>query len=255
LPEITVSQLSLDRSSVPAIIHAVSEGTTMKAFEELFELATHLEAAAETGNAEDIEHPLKALQDAAAQVGRAFSGSWLGYHSRVYYEGFATPRPGANFSQEWGLRHPEGSRGGWREYSYADVEVHIEALAKHPNLDPARDAARQADEVFDRGKAEIISILETELANQPDAFFPKLKGDLEKLEPMSRHDVAEHWSPRGQLFTRDTTAAGQGNTVPAHITTLRQRSHRSVIHSTFARQRPPSPGRRHPIWSVRSASR
>jgi hypothetical protein len=62
LPEITVSQLSLDRSSVPAIIHAVSEGTTMKAFEELFELATHLEAAAETGNAEDIEHPLKALQ-------------------------------------------------------------------------------------------------------------------------------------------------------------------------------------------------
>jgi hypothetical protein len=119
----------------------------MKAYEELFGLAEQLEAAATTANAEDIEQPLKALKDAAHQVGRAFSGSWLGYHSRVYYEGFAPP-PGKHFSQEWGFYYPEGrSRGGWREYSYADVEAHIKSLAKHPNLAPARDAARLADEV------------------------------------------------------------------------------------------------------------
>jgi hypothetical protein len=73
-------------------------------------LAKQLEAAAATANTKDIEQPLKALQDAAQQVSHAFSGSWLGYHSRVYYEGFAAPPPGANFSQEWGLRHPEGYR-------------------------------------------------------------------------------------------------------------------------------------------------
>jgi hypothetical protein len=157
------------------------------------------------------------LQDAADQVGRAFSGSWLGYHSRVYYQGFGTPPACVNFSQEWGLRHPEGSRGGWREYRYADVEAHIEALAKHPNLDPARDAARHADEVFDKGKADIISILETELASKPDAFLAKLKADLEKLEPISQVDIARHWAPKGQIMTRDMTAMGQGNTVPAHI--------------------------------------
>src|SRR5215813_4227196 len=77
---------------------------SMKTFEELFGLAKQLEAAADKGNAQDIEPPLKALQDAAHQVRRAFSGSWLGYHSRVYYEGFAPPPPGANFSQEWGLK-------------------------------------------------------------------------------------------------------------------------------------------------------
>jgi hypothetical protein len=200
---------------------AVGEGTTMKAFGELFGWATQLEAAADTGNTELIEQPLKALQDAAHQVSHAFSGSWLGYHSRVYYNGFAVPPPGANFSQEWGLKNMDftslGSRGAWREYKYADVEAHIEALAKHPNLDPARDAARQADEVFDKGKAEIISILETELASKPDAFISKLKADLEKLEPMSQFDVAGHWAPQGQIITRDMIAMGQRNTVPAHI--------------------------------------
>jgi hypothetical protein len=83
----------------------------MKAFEELFGLAKQLEAAAAPANTEDIEQLPQALQDAADQVGRAFSGSWLGYHSRVYYQGVGTPPPGVNFSREWGLRHPEGSRG------------------------------------------------------------------------------------------------------------------------------------------------
>lgn len=44
-------------------IHAA--GIRMKAFEELFGLAKQLEAAAATANTEDIEQPLKALQDAA----------------------------------------------------------------------------------------------------------------------------------------------------------------------------------------------
>src|SRR5262245_21831509 len=193
----------------------------MKAFEELLELAKQLEAAAATANTGHIQQPLKDLQDAAHQVGQALSGSWLGYHSRVYYEDFAVPPPGANFSQEWGLMDMSltslGSRGRWREYKYADVEAHIEALAKHPNLDPAQDAARHVDEVFDKGKAEIISILETELTRQPDAFLSNLKTQLDKFEAMSKIDIAREWSPKGQIFTRDTTAAGQGTTVPAHV--------------------------------------
>jgi hypothetical protein len=43
----------------------------MKAFEDLFRLAEQLQAAAATANTEDIEQPLKALQDAAYQVGQA----------------------------------------------------------------------------------------------------------------------------------------------------------------------------------------
>jgi Transposase len=41
------------------------------------------------------------LKDAAHQVSRAFSGSWLGYHPRVYYEGFAAPPPDRDGNLRW----------------------------------------------------------------------------------------------------------------------------------------------------------
>jgi predicted nucleotide-binding protein len=66
-------------------------------------------------------------------------------------------------------------------------------------------------------EAEITSILETELVGQADGFLAKLKGDLEKLEPMSQLDIARYWSPKGEIVTRDTIAMGQGNIVPAHV--------------------------------------
>ena len=193
----------------------------MNSFEELFQLAKELETATETGKAEDIQQPLNALRDAAHQVQRAFSGSWLGYHSRVYYEGFAPAPPGANFSQEWGLKDMDltslGSRGAWREYDYAEVERRIETVAGNPDLGPGEQAAKRASEAFGTAKAEITSILETELVGQADGFLAKLKGDLEKLEPMSQLDIARHWSPKGEIVTRDMIAMGQGNIVPAHV--------------------------------------
>lgn len=61
-------------------------------FEELFVLAESLKKAA-SGSADDaVDKPVSALEQAARNVGRSFSGSWQGYHSRVYYAGFATPR-------------------------------------------------------------------------------------------------------------------------------------------------------------------
>ena len=151
----------------------------------------------------------------------AFSGFWLGYHSRVYYEGIAPAPPGANFSQEWGLKDMDltslGSRGAWREYDYAEVERRIEALAGNPDLGPGEQAAKRVGEAFGTAKAEITSILETELVGQADVFLAKLKGDLEKLEPMSQFDIARYWSPKGQIVTRDMIAMGQGNIVPAYV--------------------------------------
>ena len=81
----------------------------MKPFEELFETAKTLEAAAEAGAAENASSPLTSLADAANEIKRSFSGSWLGYHSRVYYEGLIPTPAGANFSQEWGSLRTQGA--------------------------------------------------------------------------------------------------------------------------------------------------
>jgi hypothetical protein len=143
----------------------------MKSFEELFEIAKRLQAAAETGEGGTISAPVKSLSDAAEDVGQSFSGSWLGYHSRVYYDGLKPPPAGAHFSQEWGLKDLQftslGSHGAWREYRFDDVVNHILAKAGNPDIEPARKAGREANALFDASKSEIESILESELAGSP----------------------------------------------------------------------------------------
>lgn len=49
----------------------------MSPFEELFEIAKKLQSAAEVGDSETISGPLKSLDDAARDIGKSFSGSWL----------------------------------------------------------------------------------------------------------------------------------------------------------------------------------
>lgn len=72
----------------------------MTPVQDLTDAAKRLADAATLADAENITVPLKALVEAGQTVGHAFSGSWLGYHSRVYYEGFCRPPPNANFSRE-----------------------------------------------------------------------------------------------------------------------------------------------------------
>jgi len=195
----------------------------MLAHEELFVLAQKLKDAAASGDAPVVRKPLNALNNSAEKVQRSSSGSWLGYHSRVYYEDFVPPPPGAHFSQEWGLmsRMPSlGSRGAWREYDPEDVKSRIRDLAKNPNIKPAEEAAAKANAVFSETKSEILSVLENELGDRPDGFLEKLKADLDKLKPTTAFEVVAVWCPKGQTMTRDTVVLGQGRIPPPHIDIL-----------------------------------
>ena len=75
----------------------------MGVHQDLFEIADRLAAVASAGREASVQTLLSALDAAADAVGQASSGSWLGYHSRIYYANFQEPLPGAHFSQEWGL--------------------------------------------------------------------------------------------------------------------------------------------------------
>lgn len=192
--------------------------------EELFALAENLKKVADDVQADHLSDPLAALEDAASTIGRSFSGSWQGYHSRVYYAGFSPPPPGAHFSQEWGLMDTYmsslGSRGDWREYDPEDVNAHIYEVAGVPSLEGAQTAASAASDAFDAAQSEIVSILHTELDGHADGFLEKLKKEIEELRPMSIADVAQHLSPKGQIMTRDTVVLGQGTQVPPHMRVL-----------------------------------
>jgi predicted nucleotide-binding protein len=192
--------------------------------EELTELATRFQNAAEGIGASEISEPLDALSRAAEALKPSFSGSWLGYHSRVFYVGLKPAPAGANFSQEWGLEQLPGtslgSRGDWEEFDASAVKAHIYNKAGKPNLDKARAAGANAAKAFKAAKPEVLSILETELVSGPDGFLSKLKEDLGGLDPISVTEVLERWRPKGQIMTRDMVAMGQGQQSPPHLDVL-----------------------------------
>jgi hypothetical protein len=112
------------------------------------------------------------------------------------------------------------SRGDWEEFDPEQVKSVIFSRAHSPDLELARKAAREANAVFEEVKAEVISVIEIELAEESDPFLTRLKGDLEKLEPLTIFDVEQRWAPKGQIITRDMLAMGQGNMVPPHVDVL-----------------------------------
>ncbi|BDD87014.1 TIR domain-containing protein [Desulfofustis limnaeus] len=206
----------------------------MTSYDELFELSDKLKISSENAENEEITKPLSALEEAAKSVGKSFSGSWQGYHSRVYYNGLVPPPPGAHFSQEWGLMDTflssYGSHGDWREYDSEEVTAHIRKLAGEPDLETARKYAESAQETFETSQSEIISILQNEMDGQSDSFLEKLKKDVEELQAMSAFDVAEHLSPKGQIMTRDTVTLGQGTQIPPHVSIIAEVK---AIYHTF----------------------
>lgn len=192
----------------------------MAAHQELFRITEPLSTAASAIEQDDIAQPLTALRAAVAEVSHSFSGSWMGYHSRVYYEGFRTPPPGAHFSQEWGLMATysgRGSPGEWREYTFDEVKQYVLNLAGEPDLTAARTAADIADRAFEDSKAEITSVFQTELEGGTDAFIHDLNKQLQELEVLSQAEVADCLHQRGQIMTRDTIVIGQGAQLPPHI--------------------------------------
>ncbi len=105
--------------------------------DDLFEIAQRLHSISVKGNLPEVKTPLTKLIEIADKVGKSWSGSWLGYHSRVYYRNLEPPPPGARFSQEWGfmdLAFIRTTVGDWVEFDYGDVRRAIYKIAGNPDL-------------------------------------------------------------------------------------------------------------------------
>jgi Predicted nucleotide-binding protein containing TIR-like domain len=155
-------------------------------------------------------------------VGHAFGGSWLGYHSTVYYLDFQPPPPGARFSPEWGLMETfcEGTYGDWVEFSREDVKSYIQKLAGRPSLDQAKARAEESKKLFESAKSDLISLLSASLSETEDSYIRSLKKDVENADLLTPSDVVGAMRPSGQYMSRDSTAVTQGVRVPPHCEIL-----------------------------------
>ena len=190
--------------------------------EELLELADRLEEPTQKAIAPEVKEPIERLADVATRVGKAWSGSCLGYHARVYYKDLIPPPPGDHFSPEWGLEESfsVGTTGDWLEYDPDEIERRIRDFAGNPDLEPARQLAASAESLFQSSKPDILSILTTALAEREDGFIASLKEQLDQTTVLSKTQVLNALLPSGNWMTRDHLAASQGRQVPPHLSVL-----------------------------------
>lgn len=191
--------------------------------EELLEIGERLDRARAKIEAPQFSRVLERLDEVATEVAKSWSGSWLGYHSRVYYDGLRPTPPGAHFSQEWGLMRTafvRGTEGEWAEYDFESVVGTILRMAGNPNLDSARAVAQAVRREFDDARHDVLSAVSTSLQNRDDPFFARLKEEAENLTAFTAADFIKYLRPTGQFVSRDMVAVGQGIQVPPHFSVM-----------------------------------
>ena len=191
--------------------------------DSLFALAKRLDDIIQQARSSAFEaNPLK-LRDAANEVGRAWSGSWLGYQSRIYYAHFQPTPPGAHFSSEWGAydRMPMGETAGrWAENTFENVRDAIFSMAAVRSLEKEEALAQQAKEALDNARDKFVSAMTVTLENKGDPFLSRLKQQADELTACSKFDYESALRPKGSVMTRDTLAASQGFQTPPHMAVL-----------------------------------
>jgi predicted nucleotide-binding protein len=188
--------------------------------DEIVRVARRCESAAQTFQDEPLHSMIERLRSVSEEVGKAWSGSNLGYHAGVYVNGLRPQRPGEHFDSEWGAQHAFSNRtsGDWGEYSYEAVEAAILERAGIEDLDVISQAAKACGEVFDDAKSEMLPTFDAVLASHDDAVLRDLREKLEELPShFSRHDFQRATLPQGQVMTRDYLAMQQGFRAAHHV--------------------------------------
>lgn len=187
---------------------------------KMLQLADKLAADAETMPS----RKLAALENASSEAGRAWSGSWLGYHSRVYYQDLEPVPPGARFSIEWGLMElyaNEGTIGRWAEYDFKSLKAEIKHRAGVEDTEALMDASTKIASAFEDAQAELLSLLTPIAAeHERDTFLADLVDKIKKEKTFTYNDFIKLFRPNGQQMSRDMPAIQAGLEVPPHIAVL-----------------------------------
>ena len=169
--------------------------------DEMVRAARRCERAAALFKKDPIDGMIRRLSNACQEVGRAWSGSFIGYQSTVYIDGLRPAQPGEFFSIEWG---PMRSNGEWAEYAFDGVRGEIERRAGEQDMQPINDAVSVARSAFDSGREEILPALDAILVSRNDHTLKDLRNSIAELrDHFSMEEFAQSWLPRGQQIVRE----------------------------------------------------
>ena len=200
--------------------------------DDLFEVADEADEALARIRDERLQKPLLAIRKTCEEAKRAWSGSNIGYHATVYFEGIRPKPPNAQFSGEWGMIH---APPGWRIMDHQDVVDELLKRAGGPNLEAIDKTLASLQEKFSSLKERAISLLTAAIGEQPDAFVERKLRQIEPLEFARPNTIAlSLLHPQGQFMTRDTRAMSQGLQVAPHQTLIAYDLSATVLENGLA---------------------
>jgi len=192
----------------------------MNTISKIFGLADRLRNAALRLPENDLEK----LESVSNSVGKAWSGSCLGYHARVYYKNLRPVPPGARFSKEWGFSDSYMLRetvGEWEEFNFDDLVQHIQSTSGVEELDPLENISSETRELFEEVQSELLSILTPVLLdNEKDNFLRDLAEQIKNTKIFLPRDYLNRALPSGQQMSRDMNAIQAGIHIPPHLSVL-----------------------------------
>lgn len=212
-------------------------------YEELLSVASGLTKLCEDYQTDlAIQEPMTKLHNSAVAVGKAWSGSWMGYHAQVYYKDFLVPPLGEDFDSRQGipdiLEHHR--RNGfnapmpnkdWEVFTDREVEARIQALAGDSDLAYAWSAERKAMRVFEESRAEALLILGVALGERDDPPLRGIRDEIQQSSVVSREEILLRLAPsKKELRVGDLRAADGGFQTPNHMRLI---SDIDVIDETF----------------------
>ncbi|WP_444902165.1 TIR domain-containing protein [Microbulbifer sp. SSSA007] len=186
----------------------------MSVSKELDLLLSELEESTDIKSAE-----VNALQEAANDIGKSWSGSWLGNQSSIYYKNFGVPPAWAVFSVADGLNQGL-TAGDWQQYDGKDVITHIVDRVGELQLAEYNLKGKEAKKKFDVIKSSALSLIYSSFYSDRDSYLEKLMGEIESLKVHEKSDYIDSVKPKGKISSIDFVAIEQGLRVPPHISLI-----------------------------------
>ena len=170
--------------------------------EKLFQIASVLDRYA---NYETSE--LDALIEAADNVGKSWSGSWLSYESTIYNRDFQ-PTDEVYKRGSKPQYHAYGAllSADWQTYSFHAVKQHINQKVGNPSIDRFSNDGKDATKAFKQAKAFALSFVYENFNTESDRFIQGWAEKIEGLEICTESDFIEFQRYANQRASKDQNA-------------------------------------------------
>ena len=186
---------------------------------ELIDARRRLLAFAESYDEAPETETLNEIWKRAKEIGKSASGSWLGYHANVYYEGFQPPPAGVHFDVDNGTAgtYYSGPDRNWVEHTSEEVSYLLLEESGKVDLAAAETIAEEGLALFNSVRADVTSILTVYLQDRDDKFAKSIADEIQSARVLNAAEIANDMSPKRQVITRDMRAVQQGTWAPPHI--------------------------------------